>query len=171
MIDPRCALHFFGVPLNGPSWMFGDNKLVITSGMISHSTLGKHWNALSCHRAREAIASGWVRFEHVPGAENPANVLTKPLPRFSLKVFVWPLLPQKGDMVDAPLGACNLEGSHTGPGSTVPDEQLSHGRDSANMSEHAIPAVPCGNQCAVLCDMMPADNGFWYGGWTVTMFD
>ena len=45
-----------------------------------------------------------------------------------------------------------------GPGSTVPGEQLSYGRDLANVSGHAIPAVPCGNQCTALCDAMPTDN-------------
>ena len=92
MIDLRYSLRSFGVPLNGPSWMFGDNKSVVTSGAIPHSTLGMRWNVLSCHRVREAVAGGWVRFEHIPGTENPVNILTKPLPWFSLKVFVEPLL-------------------------------------------------------------------------------
>ena len=66
--------------------MFGDNKSVVMSSTIPHSTLGKRWNALSYHRVREAVAGGWVRFEHIPGTENPADILTKPLPWFSLKV-------------------------------------------------------------------------------------
>ena len=74
-------------------------------------------------------------------------------------------------MVDAPLGTSNPEGSDTGPGSTVPDEQLSHGHDSANVSGHAVPAVPHGNQCAALFDAEPADNEFLHGVWTVTTFD
>ena len=37
-----------------------------------------------------------------------------------------------------------------GPGLTVPGEQLSHGRDSSNVSGHAIPAILHGNQCNVL---------------------
>ena len=59
----------------------------------------------------------------------------------------------------------------TGPGLTVPGEQLSHGRDSANMSGHVIPAVLCGDQCTVLHDVMPTDNEFLHGVWSVTMFD
>ena len=47
---------------------------VVTSGGIPHSTLGKRWNALSYHRVREAVPGGWVRFEHIPGAENPADI-------------------------------------------------------------------------------------------------
>ena len=49
---------------------------------------------------REAVAGGWVRFEHIPGTENPADILTKPSPWFSLKVFVEPLLLWKGDTVE-----------------------------------------------------------------------
>ena len=171
MIDPQCTLRSFGVPLDGPLWMFGDNNSVITRSTIPHSTLGKRWNALLCHRVREAVAGGWVHFEHIPGTENPADILMKPLPWFSLKIFVEPLLLWKGDTVDAPSGTSNPEGSDAGPGSTVPDEQLSHGHDSANVSGHAVPAVPHGNQFAALFDAEPADNEFLHGVWTVTTFD
>ena len=51
-----------------------------------------------------------------------------------------------------------------GPGSTVPDEQLSHGHDSSNMSGHAILAILCGNQCTALHDTEPTDNEFLHGG-------
>ena len=56
-----------------------------------------------------------------------------------------------------------LQGSDEGPGLTVPDEQLSHGRDLSNASGHTIPAVLCGDQCAVLCDTKPTDNEFLHG--------
>ena len=58
-----------------------------------------------------------------------------------------------------------------GPGSTVPDEQLSHERGLANVSGHAVPAVLCSNQCAVLCDAMTADIEFLHSVWSVTTFD
>ena len=54
--------------------MFCDNKSVITSSAIPHSTPGKRWNALSHHHVREAVAGGWVHFKHIPGTKNPANV-------------------------------------------------------------------------------------------------
>ena len=164
MIDLQHTPRSFGVPLNGPLWMFGNNKSVIMSSTIPQSMLGKHWNALSYHCAREAVAGGWVHFEHIPGTENPANILTKPLPWFNLKVFVEPLLLWKGDTVDDPSGTSNLEGSDAGLGLTVLDDQLSHGRDSANVSGHAIPAILHDNQCTVLHNTMPADNEFLHGG-------
>ena len=97
IIDLRYTLRMFGVPLDGPAWLFGDNKSVVTSSTIPHSTLSKRWNALSYHRCREAIAAGFVRFEHLPGTENPADILTKALPRFLARVFLDPLLFWKGE--------------------------------------------------------------------------
>ena len=54
--------------------------------------------------------------------ENPADILTKPLPWFSLKIFVKPMLPWKGDTVDTPSGTSNPEGSDAGLDLTVPGE-------------------------------------------------
>ena len=51
IIDLRCMLHLFGVPMDDPAWAFGDDKFVATSLTIPHhSCLAKRWNTLSCHR-------------------------------------------------------------------------------------------------------------------------
>eukprot|EP00977_Amphora_coffeiformis_P021364 scaffold9242_cov113-Amphora_coffeaeformis.AAC.2 len=120
IIDLCYTLRSFGVPLDGPAWLFGDNKLVVTSSTIPHSTLGKRWNALSYHRVRAAIAGGWLRFEHIPGTENPADVLTKSLAWNVLKTYIEPLLFWKGETSDAPSGSPNPEGSITSPGHETP---------------------------------------------------
>ena len=95
--DLRYTLRMFGVPLDGPSWMFGDNQSVITSSTIPHSTLSKRWNALSYHRVREAVASGCVIFTFIASKANPADIMTKALGH----LHVWPhidtLLFRKGD--------------------------------------------------------------------------
>ena len=39
MIDLCYVLHSFGDSLNGPLWMFGNNKSVIASGTIPHSII------------------------------------------------------------------------------------------------------------------------------------
>ena len=49
------------------------------------------------------------------------------------------------------------EWSDAGPGVEVPGDPPSQGRDSVNVSEHAIPAVLCGNQYAVLYDAEPTE--------------
>ena len=166
LTDLRHTLRSFGAPLDGPAWMFGDNKSVVTSSTIPHSTLSKRWNALSHHRVREAVAGGWLRFEHVPGAENCSDILTKPLAWFAMKIFVEPLLLWKGDTADVP-SEPNPEGSDTDPGHGTRDLEANHGRDSTGgasevtrQSEAAdTPArsVLWNNQCAAL---MTEDDQF-----------
>ncbi len=97
IMDLRYTLRSFGVPLDGPAWLFGDNKSVVTQSTLPHSTLQKRWNALSYHRVREAVAGGWLRFEHIPGTNNPSDILTKPLPYYKARVFIDPLLLWKGE--------------------------------------------------------------------------
>ena len=146
--------------------MFGDNKSVVTSSTIPHSTLGKRWNALSYHRVREAIAGGWLRFEHIPGTTNPADIMTKPLGWNVLRQYVEPMLMWKGETMEPQPGSSNPEGSDTGPGlngSRVGNESrdgdvvtsMDGGSANANASESAAPAVlPIlwNNQYAVLAD-------------------
>ena len=97
IIDLRYTLHMFAIPIDGASWLFGDNKSVVTSSTIPHSSLGKRWNALSYHRCREAVAAGIVRFHHIAGEENPSDLLTKPLPHYKARVHLEPLLFWKGE--------------------------------------------------------------------------
>jgi len=159
MIDLRYTLRSFGVPLDGPSWMFGDNKSVVTSSTIPHSSLGKRWNALSYHRVREAIAGGWLRFEHIPGTENPADVLTKALAWAVMRFYIEPLLLWKGDVGDYP-GSSNPEGSVTSPAHETTQEsahgvssgttQLSDERDLARAGNTPAVSLLWNNQCAAL---------------------
>ena len=169
LIDLRCTLQSFGVPLDGPSWMFGDNKSVVTSSTAPHSRLSERWSVLLHHHVQEAIAGGWLHFEHIPGTENPADILTEPLLWFALKTFVEPLLMWKGDAVDAPPGDPNPEGSDTDPGrgtSRVVSQSrvvaMNHRRDSTGARGGAsfenpsagmpIPAALPNNQCSALCE-------------------
>lgn len=77
VVEMRYMLRMLGVPMKGPSIMFGDNLAVINSSAIPDDTLKKRHNALSYHRVREAIASKILKFYHISGTENPADVLTK----------------------------------------------------------------------------------------------
>jgi len=97
IIDLRYTLRMFGVPIDGPSWLFGDNRSVVNSSVLPHYRLSKRWNALSYHRAREAVAAGIVRFEYVPSAQNTADYLTKNLPHHQAWAHLSPLLFWKGD--------------------------------------------------------------------------
>ena len=120
MIDLRYTLRSFGVNIEKASWMFGDNKSVVTSSTIPHSTLSKRWNALSYHKVREAVAGGWLRFCHLPRTENAADIFTKPLPWFTLRQTVEPLLFWKGE-TSTPSGDQATEGSVASPGLEPPN--------------------------------------------------
>ena len=97
IMDQHYTLHMFGVPLDGASWFFGDNKSVVTSSTTRHSTSGKHWNALSYHRCREAVAAGIIRFHHIVGEENPSDLLTKALSHYKVRVHLERLLFWKAE--------------------------------------------------------------------------
>ena len=74
IIDLQYTLRMLGVPIEGPSWLFGDNKAVVTSSTIPHSLMNKCWNAISYHKVCEAVAGGFIRFEHISTDQNPADL-------------------------------------------------------------------------------------------------
>src|SRR5215207_232916 len=80
------------VPMSGPSIMFGDNLAVVNSASIPDDTLKKRHNALSYHRVQEAIAANVIKFYHIDGTENPADVLTKFLPKYKFQHLMKPIL-------------------------------------------------------------------------------
>jgi len=86
--DLRTSLRYLGVPVNGPTYMFGDNKSMITNGSVPHSKLGKRHLALAYHEVRQAVASGMVVLTHVDGELNVADIPSK---HWSYQK-IWPLL-------------------------------------------------------------------------------
>ena len=77
--------------------MFGDNKLVVDSSITPYATLNKRHTILSFHRVRQAIAAGVIKFYHVPGQENPADVLSKHWGYSQVWELLRPLLFWHGD--------------------------------------------------------------------------
>ncbi len=77
IIDIRNTLRYLGVPIRQYSYLFGDNQTVVNSATQPHGKLHKRHTMLSFHRVREAIASKMVIFTHIPGAINPADILSK----------------------------------------------------------------------------------------------
>jgi hypothetical protein len=97
ILDLRYTLRMMGIPIDGQSWLFGDNQSVITSATIPASTLNKRHNALSYHRVRECIAMRIIYFMHVSGVNNPSDILTKFLGYSKLRPLIQPLLFWKGE--------------------------------------------------------------------------
>jgi hypothetical protein len=92
IVEMRYMLRMLGVPMQGPSYMFGDNLAVINSSRIPDDTLKKRHNALSYHRVREAIAAEIIKFIHIDGDKNPADILTKFLPSTKWYPIMKPIL-------------------------------------------------------------------------------
>jgi hypothetical protein len=101
VMDIRTTLRYMGVPIEEKTYMFGDNASVIQSSTIPHSVLKKRHNVLAYHRVREAIAAGVMSFFHIPGTENPSDVLTKNLTHSVVWKLIKPFLFYAGDMSTA----------------------------------------------------------------------
>ena len=100
IIDLRNTLRYLGIPVEGASYMFGDNESVVNTASVPHSKLGKRHNILSYHRTREAIAAGVVRFHWLRGNTNPADLLSKHWDYASVWSQLRPLLFWEGDTDD-----------------------------------------------------------------------
>ncbi len=100
IIDIRITLRYLGVPVEGASYMFGDNETVVNTASIPQARLNKRHNALSYHKTRSAIAAGITRFHHVRGNTNPADILSKHWDYASVRATLLPLLFWKGDTAD-----------------------------------------------------------------------
>ena len=100
IIDLRTTLRYLGVSIQGPSYMFGDNQSVIISSTLPHSCLSKQHNALSYHRVREAVVARIIVFFHVPGQQNPSDILSKHCGRPQLWPHVSPLFFHMGGVFD-----------------------------------------------------------------------
>ena len=97
IIDISYTLLMMGIPIEGPSWMFGDNQGVITSSTIPQSYLNKRHNALSYHRVRKCIDAGIIYFMYIESIYHPADVLTKCLGRNKFWPLIQPILFWKGE--------------------------------------------------------------------------
>ena len=77
IIDLRHTLRYLGVPIKTKSYLFGDNRSVVTSSTLPHSTLGKTHNILAYHQVREAIASKILAYHWMRTAYNLSDMLSK----------------------------------------------------------------------------------------------
>ena len=77
IMDIRYTLTYLGVPIRSKSYMFGDNRSVVTSATVPHSTLSKRHNILAFHRVREAIAAKIIDFHWIKSEYNVGDMLSK----------------------------------------------------------------------------------------------
>ena len=78
MIEALCyKLRSFGVPIEGPTDIFCDNKSFVTNSTVSTSILNSKHNAICYHRVREAQTTGTVQVGWISGKYNKADLATK----------------------------------------------------------------------------------------------
>ncbi len=63
-----------GVPLSGPSFIYGDNMSVIYNTQRPESTLRKKSNSICYHTVREAVAMGECLTGHVSSVDNLSRI-------------------------------------------------------------------------------------------------
>ena len=75
----RYKLRMMGVPIDGPTWIYGDNMSVIHNTSTPESTLEKKSNAICYHLVREAVVAKECLTCWVLTLSNWADLLTKVL--------------------------------------------------------------------------------------------
>ena len=73
----RYTLRYLGAPIKSKSYMFGDNRSVVTSATFPHATLSKRHNTLAFHRVREALAAKIIDFHWIQSEYNLSDMLSK----------------------------------------------------------------------------------------------
>eukprot|EP00977_Amphora_coffeiformis_P004124 scaffold828_cov117-Amphora_coffeaeformis.AAC.3 len=113
-------------------------------------------------QVHEAIAGVWIRFEHIPGTENMADVFTKSLAWNVLKTYIKPLLFWKGKTSDALSGhetplASNVSTNmsvdvNLGCNELMVDVDLNHHNPEQDQDQPAFSRL-CNNQYTALMDL------------------
>ena len=73
----RYKLRMMGVPLTGPTYIYGDNKSQVTNSSRPESTLKKKCNSVCYHAIRESVAMGKLLICHLRTQFNLSDFLTK----------------------------------------------------------------------------------------------
>jgi hypothetical protein len=97
IMDLRTTARYLGVPIVGSSIMFGDNESVVNSSSVPHAKLNKRHHALAYHFTREAIAAKIMRYYHIDGTKNQADILSKHWDMPAVWNTLRPLMFWKGD--------------------------------------------------------------------------
>ncbi len=73
----RYNICMIGVPLSGPTYIYGDNKSQVTNSSRPELTLKKKCNSICYHAIRELVAMGETLLMHIRTGDNLADFLTK----------------------------------------------------------------------------------------------
>ena len=98
----RYKLRMMGVPLTGPTYIYGDNMSVIYNTSRPELTLKKKSNSICYHAVREAVASGECLTAHCKTGDNYSDMMTKVLYRQKKRDNVARILYDIWDHEDVP---------------------------------------------------------------------
>ncbi len=73
----RYKIRMMGIPLSGPTYIYGDKKSQVTNSSRPESTLKKKCNSICYHAIHESVAMGETLLMHIRTGENVADFLTK----------------------------------------------------------------------------------------------
>ena len=73
----RYKIHMMGMPLSGPTYIYGDNKSPVTNSSSPELTLEKKCNSICYHAIRESVEMGETLLTHIRTGENLADFVTK----------------------------------------------------------------------------------------------
>ena len=73
----RYKLRMMGVPIDGPTHMYGDNMSIIHNTQCPESQLKKKSNSICYHAVREEVAMRELLTGYVKTDENPVDILTE----------------------------------------------------------------------------------------------
>ena len=85
----RYKLRMFGVPIDGPTHIFCDNKSVVNNCSKVESLLNKKHSSVAYHMARWAVAAGEVCIGWINGKYNLSDALTKRLTKERRQELFW----------------------------------------------------------------------------------
>ncbi len=84
----KYKLRMFGIPIDGPARVYGDNNAVILNSSSPESTLKKKHHSINYHYVRECVAAGIGLIFKVDTGSNLADLFTKVLDKVKRKKFV-----------------------------------------------------------------------------------
>ena len=96
------VFQHLGTPIGAKSFLFGDNRSVVTSATVPHSTLTKSHNILAFYRVREAIAAKLMAFYWIQTAYNLSDMLSKHWDHPTVYPMILKLLITRGNITLIP---------------------------------------------------------------------
>ena len=101
-MDIRQTLRYLGVPITTKYFLFSDNRSVVTSATLPHSTLTKRHNILAFHSVRKAITAKLMAFYWIQSAYNLSDMLSKHWEHPTVYPMILKLLITKGNITLIP---------------------------------------------------------------------